>query len=163
MFIPFTFLKIVFFFLSECLCVYVHMCASALIGQKRASGFLEQELQMVVSHWMWVLRTELRVISSGLTPFICSMMIDMWECTSAVLFFSFLLTGFSHVFSMGNGWSHFVFSLFYCVSIHALQRLLHWIINTDKYDKYDSVVWKVLALLGILTLRSINRKLLTAH
>ena len=43
-----------------CLCVgYVHMSAGTCGDQKRASGHLELELQVVLSHLTWVLGNEL--------------------------------------------------------------------------------------------------------
>ena len=47
--------------MDKCICLegFVHMCAFASIGQRRALGPLEQEFLETVSSLMWELGTEL--------------------------------------------------------------------------------------------------------
>lgn len=42
-------------------CGCVHMCVGVCGVQKRESGSLELEFQVVVSHQTWMLRTKLRI------------------------------------------------------------------------------------------------------
>lgn len=59
---------IIYLCVVMCLCICVLMCAGAPGDQKRVMNLLELERQVIVSHKMWVLGTELvslgRVASS---------------------------------------------------------------------------------------------------
>lgn len=53
-------LRLIFFLFKLCLCVFVHVCAGTLGGQRRASDSMELELQAVVSCRMWASGGKLR-------------------------------------------------------------------------------------------------------
>jgi hypothetical protein len=76
----------------DCVGLSVYVCAGTQSGQKRASDFLQLELQMVLNHLRCVLETELR--SSGRAVRALKLLNHPSSARLTFFFFWFFETGF---------------------------------------------------------------------
>lgn len=67
-----TFVFVLFFLndMNVCvaMCVYVHVSRGVCKGQKTVSNLLELELQVLVSHFIWMQGTKIRFSEKALNP-----------------------------------------------------------------------------------------------